>query len=117
MKNFVARAIQVSCLMRNQLEQIQVTERRLGHLIANWNIQELFNLLSTREIYRIPDNPEAQANHSIRIEKHLKEKGLCKTEEENGLEWYHSFDWNVFNNIDQINWEYFSTGNKSSVLS
>lgn len=111
-KGHVARAMQVSCLSKDQLKKLQERENERKYLIANWNIQQLFKIQSIKDICNIPFDDEAQARHQARIEKDLYQAKLFITGEQydTDLEWVHAFDWNIFNNRNKINWDYSSGG-------
>lgn len=108
MKNYVARAIQISVLDQDKVDRLHEREKSCGFLIANYNIQDLFHLLTLRERYNLPVENELLAQHSQRIEQELKSKGFLKTGDylENSLEWTHAFDKNVVSRGFEIIWDY-----------
>lgn len=118
MKTYVARAMQVSYLTQDQIQRIQDCERRLGYLLANWNIQASMDLPPIREKYHIPEDGESQARHNARIETELKTKGLVKTGEyqDNNIDWFHAFDWNVFHRANEVMWEYQGGKKRGGIL-
>jgi len=106
-KDYLARAMMVSMLEADQLKKVQLREKVWRHLIANWNIQELFGLPSIRERYGIPDEPEAQISHNQRIEFEIERLNLRNTEPyDERLDWFHMFDWNIFHSKGNIVWSY-----------
>lgn len=108
MKNFVARAMQVSFLTEDQLERLHKVERGTGYLIPNWNLQNIFDLPMIRERYNLPVDNELLAQHNTRIEHELKSKGFLNVGSylEDSLEWTHAFDKNVIRRSGEIVWEY-----------
>lgn len=119
MKDWVARAMQVSYLTREQLEKVHDREKIRGYLIPNWNIQEVLALQTIKEKYYIPEDNELLIRHNARIEAELKSKGFLKFDEykESDLDWMHTFDWNVFNRSGEIMWEFAgSSKSKSGIL-
>ena len=120
MKNYVARAIQVSVMENDQLESVHRLELNKGYLIPNWNIQYLFQLPTVKEKYFIlEDDNEAHFKYGARIEKELKEKGFLGTGifYELDIDWIHSFDWNVYNGKNQLLWEYQGSHGEKGILS
>lgn len=111
MKNSTARAMQIVCLMGEQIEQLHELEKNRGYLIPNWNIQSLFGLPTIKDRFRIPFDDAAQSNHAMRIESEINKNGfynveLSHIENNMNLDWTHAFDWTIFNNQGKISWDY-----------
>lgn len=118
MKTEIARAMQVACLTRDELEKVHARERVRGYLIPNWNIQKVLKIRTIKEIMCIPDNPEALASHRERIENELYSNEYLKVALDNkgnmvqqDVPWQHSVDFMVLNNPKKINFAYM--GKKS----
>lgn len=107
-KDYVARAMQVSMLEQDQLERIHLIENAAHFILPNWNIQSLFDLPEIKDRYDIPEADDQQINHHRRIEKELTDKKLIQTGKfyEDKIEMTHAQDWNVWNAKDQILWDY-----------
>lgn len=118
-KGHVSRAIQISCLTVDQVERLHKRENERGHLIANYNIQEIFKLSPLKDIYGVPFDDESQIKHHTRIEKEMFDQKMFITEEkyENSLDWVHSFDFNVVHNKGAINWSYVGGRMRSNLSS
>ncbi len=107
-KDYVARAMQISMLENDQLERVHILETARKYPLANWNIQSLFGLPEIKYRYEIPDDPEKQTSHHRRIEDEINRLDLLKTGVfyEDPIERLHVQDWNIFNAKNQIVWEY-----------
>lgn len=117
MKEYVSRAMLVSCLIGEQLERLQLTERKIGWTIPNWNVYEVLKIQSYRERAGVPDDNDAQVIHNLKIEREIQRKGWNNIEpQESYLEWLHIFDWNVHNKAHEIIWDY-SGRNKDGLVS
>lgn len=118
MKAFLSRAMQIALLEKKQLEDLHRLETRSRYAIPNWNIQSLFYLPTIKEKCGIPNDDEAQARHSERIEKELFEKNFLRRDERHGcdVESYHEFDWIVFNRRNEIVWDYSGPQARSGML-
>jgi len=108
MKSYVVRAIQISYMEKEAIQRLQDIENERKYIIPNWNIQKFLMIPSIKERYQIPEDNEAQAIHSSRIEKELLQKEITKTGfyYESDVEWVHAFDWSVFRNAHKIVWDY-----------
>lgn len=117
MKEYVARAMQVSYLEKEQLEKVQAREDIRHYIIPNLNIQEVFGIPTIREKYNLPIEDELLSRHYLRIESELKKKGFLKTPNNEALdyvEWIHVIDWNVFYRGSEIIWDFTHGPGKSS---
>jgi hypothetical protein len=116
MKNYVARALQISIMSKDQIESLHSMENSIGYLLPNWNIQQLYSLPTIKESYQIPEKEEVFNIHGSRIESELKNKGLIAVETSDATQlnsdvsWTNSFDWNVHNKKSEIIWEFSSYG-------
>lgn len=108
MKSYVGRAIQISYMEKEAIQKLQEIENEKKYIIPNWNIQSIFMIPSIKERYKIPEENDAQAIHSTRIEKELLQKEIVKTGffYESDVDWMHAFDWSVFKNAHKIVWDY-----------
>jgi len=115
-KEMTSRAMMISMLEQYQLEKIHEMEKTKGHLIANWNIQEIFGLPEIKYRYEIPDDVEKQISHNYRIDKDMERLGFEKTGTyyNERLDMIHAQDWNTLNRKSEIVWEY--SGAKRSNL-
>lgn len=114
-KGHVVRALQVSYLTKEELQNLQAREKIRLYLIPNWNIQECLKIPSIKERYGIPfGNDEAQNQYHTRIEKEIYNLGLFKVavESDTDLDYVHQLDWNIFHNKEKINWDYSRGGSR-----
>lgn len=118
MKNFVARAIQVSYLTTDQLKKVQELENKKLYIMPNWNIQQLLGIPGIKERYGLPHEDEFLASHNIRIESALKTKfkSYFMGQEFGGVDWTHEFDWTVHNQPGKMIWEYSGGGGNKGRL-
>jgi len=111
MELYGARALQVSMLTHNQLEELQSREKLQGSYLPNWNVQRLFHLGTIKDKYNIPkEDLGAQADYSERIEEMIKSMGLLSGDGggfigSGDLEIIHAFDWRIFNNLNLLNFD------------
>lgn len=114
MKSTTARAIQIAALERDQLDTLHTIEKRCGHILPNWNIQEIFHLPNLKDKWKIPDDEISQKNHNDRIEMEIASKRLFFTPEEpqDKVDFWHSFDWNVTSRRNEIVWECGTVGRR-----
>lgn len=92
-----ARAIQISKLSEVDLEKVHQIEKRCGYCLPNWNIQELFNLATNKEIDDIPSGDNtAQESHRRRNEHDLQSCGINISTFGESLEKIHKTDWQIW---------------------
>ena len=108
MMTLTARAMQIVLLPENEVHDLHERENKLGHLIPNWNIQEIYHLSTIKAAHHIPDDENAQRKHSDRIEGEIRAQKLLNTENNDqslsSPERCHSFDWAVRHS--SIQWTY-----------
>jgi hypothetical protein len=114
MDNWLARAMQVACLEREQIEKVQTLEMVAFHIIPNWNIQNILKIPSIKDRCGIPDSEDGQGRHAARVKKDLTAKGWKGPGEITDIGEMHEFDWTVFNNAGQIVWDH--SGGRKSLL-
>ncbi len=139
-KEWVARAMQISCIVNGGvicasvngkmvnltpeevLLKLHKRERILNFNIPNWNIQEILHIQSIKELHEIPkDDLEAQEKHQERVEKDLIAAGIkfnrYTKDNMDYMDDMHSLDWMVFKNHGKINWHYSgSKGKRGGIM-
>jgi len=121
MKNFVARAMQISCMDKIQINELHEIESKRLHCLPNWNIQTLFGLGSLKDLLGIPYDETAQAVHSQRLDNEITKAGYTKIEmsEEtmilDSYKWTHAFDLVVHRNHMDINFNYSGPKNIGNI--
>lgn len=106
MKDFIARSMQMSYLIPDEIQRVHALETKRGYLIPNWNIQQILNAPSIKEKYRLSD--ESLPSHAIRIENELRFKFKPQFDgtDESSIEWIHALDWAISKKGSLIIWEY-----------
>lgn len=109
MKAWTARAFQIACMESEQISTLHAKEKKVGHTLANWNIQLLFNLPTIASKFAFPNSLEDLTQHVTRVENDLEKSGFVnRSDDQSSLDWLHSFDWTIYNNRGKIVWN--STG-------
>lgn len=79
---YVSRAMQISCLEIGQINDLHDIERGRGSCLANWNIQNIFNLPTIKERWCISDDGAAQEGHANRVRTMLLSQKVAQNETE-----------------------------------
>lgn len=107
MKTSIARAMQISCLEKDQIERLHSTEKRLGYILQNWNIQRIFGIGTIKDKYNLPSDNELLSAHNDRVEAELKSKFVLEDLDfRASVEWFHGFDWHIQNRLGEIIFDY-----------
>lgn len=100
METYVARAYQIACMTREQVEQIHAIENQRLYVLPNWNIQKLLHLPSIKERFRLMDDDTLLAQHHHNLKTKLDEMHLAKTPfgypSDGNVAATHEFDWKVW---------------------
>lgn len=119
-KDWVARAMQISCLEGvSDIKRLHSTENSRGYVLPPGNLQEVLHLPNIKEIYRIPyQELDAHEKHAARIEQEIKASDLHipYLANETHLEWTHRFDWMIFDHKALIKWEYDGERRRGRIL-
>lgn len=83
---FVARAMQIACLDRFQLERLHEAEKRRGYCFQNADIQTVFHLPTIKEFWCLPDDEAGQQAHAGRIKTLLLGEKVALSESFDGVD-------------------------------
>jgi len=70
---WLARAMQVAMLTREQIETVHHKERQLGYCLSNWNIQNLTGADPVSKYWGVGSELSAIQRHNDRIRKRIFE--------------------------------------------
>jgi hypothetical protein len=105
-ETYVARAYQVGCMTREQIERIHTVENRCRYVLPNWNIQQMINLPEIKDRFCLPDDDMAMANHGRKLKSEIDVLKLTATDygfpTAGNVDAMHSFDWAIYAKKDVL---------------